>query len=71
MISTELLVIMLAVLAAIGFVIAFRYGIAPRRDLDLLTTDFRDDHETGGFKTDFGERRERPPSEHDGPGWDS
>jgi hypothetical protein len=49
MIGTELSVIVIAVLATIGFVIAFRYG----------------------FTTDFGEKRERPPSEADGPGWDS
>ena len=59
---SELSVIVVAVLAAIGLIIAVRYGIVPRRGLDLHTTDFRDDHETGGFTTEFGEKRERPPS---------
>ena len=74
--STLAWVIGLVVIVALVAGLAWRYGIPPGGHFPgqapyYPPLDTRDDHETGGFKTDFGPKRERPPTDENGPGWDS
>ena len=69
-----LLLIGIIVACAVVGALAWRHGwpssVYPGRP-PYPPADLVDDHEPRGFTTEFGPKRERPPSEADGPGWDS
>ena len=71
-----LLLLLLAIFVAVGLIwgLAWRHGLAPHwppGSRAPYPVEVEHDDGRGGFESDFGPKRERPPGEADGPGWDS